>query len=88
MARQKRSPNFKGHHFSSLAAHKELELFLRENLSNNFGCCIPGKSDSSQAVWRNDACLDSEPWKEFLSQPLDPHIKVMLISRVLSKYSN
>jgi hypothetical protein len=36
MARQKRSPNFKGHHFSSLAAHKELELFLRENLSNNF----------------------------------------------------
>jgi hypothetical protein len=36
MARQKRSPTFKGHHFSSLAAHKELEPFLRENLSNNF----------------------------------------------------
>jgi hypothetical protein len=31
-----RSPTFKGHHFSSLGAHKELELFLRENLSNNF----------------------------------------------------
>jgi len=30
------TPTFKGHHFSSLAAHKELELFLRENLSNNF----------------------------------------------------
>jgi hypothetical protein len=38
MARQKRSPNFKGHHFSSLAGHKELELLLRENLSNNFRC--------------------------------------------------
>ena len=31
-----RAPTFKGHHFSSLGAHKELELFLRENLSNNF----------------------------------------------------
>jgi hypothetical protein len=80
------TPTFKGHHFSSLAAHKELELFLRENLSNNFRMLNSRKCRQQLSGSANDACLDSEPRKSFVPRLdlhiLDPCVKVTLISRV------
>jgi hypothetical protein len=79
MARQKRSPNFKGHHFSSLAAHKELELFLRKNLSNNFGCGFQEKVTAVKLF--GETMVLSTP---SLGKSFCPNHSI----RVLSKYSN
>jgi hypothetical protein len=35
--------NFEWHYFSSLGTHKEVEPFLKENLSNNFSVLDSGK---------------------------------------------
>jgi hypothetical protein len=39
---------------------KSLNFFSEKICQTIFGCWFPGNADSSQAVRRNDACLDSE----------------------------
>ena len=68
----KRSPTFKIHHFWSLGAHKELEVFLRENLSNNFRCWFPGNADSSPSCSAKQ-CFSRLRALELLASIASPH---------------